>query len=197
VLANACGPCIGQWKRDDIAEGERQLDHQLLQPQLPRRNDGNPHTLSFIGSPEIVTALALAGTADFNPLTDSSRPTAGERFKLEPAAPAPELPKQGFVFGRAGYVPAARGARRDVDGGQGRPEAASAWQLLEPFAPWDGKDYEGCPCCSRPRASAPPTTSRPPASGCASAGTSTTSATTCSRRRQRLHRRARRGQERR
>jgi len=142
VLANACGPCIGQWKRDDIAQGESNSIISSYNRNFRRRNDGNPETLSFIGSPEIVVAYALAGTLAFDPLRDEIVGENGVGFKLEAPAPAPEVPKQGFVASRLGYVepPADRGnAKVEVS------PSSERLQLLEPFAAWDGNDYEGIP----------------------------------------------------
>jgi aconitate hydratase len=142
VLANACGPCIGQWKRDDIKEGESNSIISSYNRNFRRRNDGNPETLSFIGSPEIVVAYALAGTLAFDPLHDEIEAPNGARFKLEPPAPAPEVPKDGFVASRLGYAdpPEERGdATVEVS------PSSERLQLLEPFAAWDGNDYERIP----------------------------------------------------
>ena len=84
VLANACGPCIGQWKRDDIKKGERNTIITSFNRNFPARNDSNPETLAFIASPELVTAFALAGRLDFNPLTDSVTGSQGEAVRLTP-----------------------------------------------------------------------------------------------------------------
>jgi aconitate hydratase len=142
VLANACGPCIGQWKRDDIREGESNSIISSYNRNFRRRNYGNPETLSFIGSPEIVVAYALAGTLAFDPLSDEIEAEGGERFQLEPPAPAPEVPASGFVTSRLGYAepPAERG-------GLSVNVAATSerLQLLEPFAAWDGGDFERIP----------------------------------------------------
>jgi aconitate hydratase len=138
VLANACGPCIGQWQRDDIKKGERNTIVTSFNRNFPARNDANPETLAFIGSPEIVTALALAGRLDFNPLTDTLPGANGEPVRLTPPE-APELPVNGFASGAAGYVePPADGSRIDV---QVRPDS-DRLQLLQPFPAWDGKDYD-------------------------------------------------------
>ena len=102
VLANACGPCIGQWKRDDVAEGEANSIINSYNRNFRKRNDGNSGTHSFIASPEIVVAYALAGTLEFDPLKDSIQGARGS-FKLAPPAPAPEIPRDGFVRSRLGY----------------------------------------------------------------------------------------------
>jgi aconitate hydratase len=142
VLANACGPCIGQWQRDDIEEGESNSIISSYNRNFRRRNDGNPETLSFIGSPEIVVAYALAGTLAFDPLADEIETQGGERFKLEPPAPAPEVPASGFVASRAGYVeppPQRGGLTVNVS------PTSERLQLLEPFPAWDGADIERIP----------------------------------------------------
>jgi aconitate hydratase len=142
VLANACGPCIGQWKRDDIEEGESNSIISSYNRNFRRRNDGNPETLSFIGSPEIVVAYALAGTLAFDPLSDEIEAESGERFKLEPPAPAPEVPANGFVASRLGYAePPAERAGLSVN----VAPTSERLQLLEPFSAWDGRDYERIP----------------------------------------------------
>jgi aconitate hydratase len=144
VLANACGPCIGQWKRDDIESGQRNSILSSFNRNFPKRNDGNPATLSFIGSPEICVAYALAGTLDFNPMTDEIEGPDGTRFKLDPPGPAPEIPSKGFVISFGGYeappAPAERASVRvEVD------PKSERLQLLEPFSAWDGKDFQTLP----------------------------------------------------
>jgi aconitate hydratase len=144
VLANACGPCIGQWKRDDIEPGQANSILSSFNRNFPKRNDGNPATLSFIGSPEICVAYALAGTLDFNPMTDEIEAADGTRFKLDPPAPAPEIPADGFVISFGGYEdPPAKGDRGSVSV-EVNPESERL-QLLEPFSAWDGNDYEKLP----------------------------------------------------
>ena len=103
MLANACGPCIGQWKRDDIADGTTNSIISSFNRNFAKRNDGNPKTASFISSPEIVIAYALAGKLSFNPLTDGIE-SNGSSFKLEPPKPAPEIPAKGFIFKADGYL---------------------------------------------------------------------------------------------
>ena len=145
VLANACGPCIGQWKRDDIKKGERNTIITSFNRNFPARNDSNPETLAFIASPELVTAFALAGRLDFNPLTDSVTGSQGEAVRLTPPE-APELPANGFAAGRAGFIePPADGSGIAV---QVRPDSERL-QLLTPFPAWDGKDYERLPVLLR------------------------------------------------
>jgi aconitate hydratase len=138
VLANACGPCIGQWQRDDIKKGERNSIVTSFNRNFPARNDANPETMAFIGSPEIVTAMALAGRLDFNPLTDALTGAKGEAVKLTPPE-APELPANGFAAGHAGFVePPADGSNIEVK----VKLDSERLQLLQPFAAWDGKDYD-------------------------------------------------------
>ncbi|HSL17456.1 MAG TPA: aconitate hydratase [Methylomirabilota bacterium] len=141
VLANACGPCIGQWKRDDIAEGETNSIISSFNRNFAKRNDGNPQTHSFISSPEIVIAYALAGTLSFNPLTDEIEVDGGS-FKLEPPKPAPEIPADGFVFKAEGYLaPPEERTGLDVK----VKSDSQRLQLLTPFEAWNGSDYERLP----------------------------------------------------
>ncbi len=143
VLANACGPCIGQWKRLDVPEGESNSIINSFNRNFPRRNDGSPETRSFIAGPEVVVAYALAGSFDINPLTDAiPAGDSGKKFRLSPPAKAPEVPEKGFVNKDRGYVaPAEDGSdiTIDIDPGSER------LQLLEPFAAWDGNDFEKLP----------------------------------------------------
>lgn len=141
VLANACGPCIGQWKRDDIKPGEANSIITSFNRNFQKRNDGNADTLAFIGSPEIVTALALAGSLSFNPMKDTIKGEDGKSFSLV-APVADELPSKGFLSADNGYVPpAADGANLAV----AVKEDSERLQLLAPFAAWDGKDYKKLP----------------------------------------------------
>jgi aconitate hydratase len=142
VLANACGPCIGQWKRDDVADGEENSIINSYNRNFRKRNDGNTGTYSFIASPEVVVAYALAGTLEFDPLRDAIDTPDGKTFRLEAPKPAPEIPEGGFVESRAGYEdpPAdGRGVEVEVDPNSDR------LQILEPFPAWDGKDIENAP----------------------------------------------------
>ena len=148
VLANACGPCIGQWKRDDVEKGESNSILSSYNRNFPKRNDGNPETLSFISSPEVVIAYALAGTLDWSPLDGELEAADGSRFKLDPPAPAPEIPPQGFVISFEGYqAPAEASAEIAVDIS---PESQRL-QRLTPFAAWDGGDMEGLPLLLKAR----------------------------------------------
>ncbi len=142
VLTNACGPCIGQWQRDDIQQGEVNSIVTSFNRNFKKRADGNPGTHAFIGSPEVVLAYGLAGSLKFNPLTDSLTAADGSRVKLDPPAKADELPPDGFVFSAEGYQapPAdASSVKVLVD-----PQS-DRLALLEPFAPWDGRDFLGLP----------------------------------------------------
>ncbi len=142
VLANACGPCIGQWQRDDVKKGERNSILTSFNRNFPRRNDGSADTFAFIGSPEVVVACALAGRLDFNPLTDTLENARGEAVKLDIPAQADELPRRGFAPGMGGYVaPPADGAGVAVSV---KPDS-DRLALLDPFAAWDGGDLIDLP----------------------------------------------------
>jgi aconitate hydratase len=137
VLANACGPCIGQWKRHDVKEGDKNTIVTSYNRNFAKRNDGNPSTHSFVAGPEIVTALTLAGRLSFNPLTDTIENEAGEKIKLEQPK-GDELPKNGFDPGESGFVaPAKDGSSVEV---KVDPESKRL-QLLKPFEPWNGEDF--------------------------------------------------------
>jgi aconitate hydratase len=141
VLANACGPCIGQWKRDEIRQGERNTIVTSFNRNFPRRNDGNPDTLAFIASPEIVAAYALAGRLSFDPQTDTVE-SDGTSFKLEPPKPAPDLPEGGFVQDTGGYVaPPADGSGVELK----IPDGSQRLQRLDPFAPRSASAFEKLP----------------------------------------------------
>lgn len=134
VLANACGPCIGQWKRDDIKHGEKNTIVTSFNRNFRGRNDANPETLAFIGSPEIVMALGLAGRLDFNPMTDELE---GPKGKIKLKAPnAPELPEKGFVPDIQGYQKP-EGSKATV----AVSPTSDRLQLLSPFTTWDGQDF--------------------------------------------------------
>lgn len=133
VLANACGPCIGQWERKDFKKGQVNTIVNSFNRNFRGRNDANPETLSFIGSPEVVMALGLAGRLDFDPQRDELN-SGGKKWKLSPPE-APELPESGFVSDPDGYqAPQGRSVKVQVDPNSDR------LQLLEPFAPWSGED---------------------------------------------------------
>lgn len=142
VLANACGPCIGQWKRDDIKKGEKNSIITSFNRNFPARNDGNSETLAFIASPEIVTAFALAGRLDFNPLTDKIK-IGGKEILLTPPA-APELPSRGFAAGEAGFLAPLPEKERVFVQVSIDPKS-DRLQKLEPFQPWKENDFENLP----------------------------------------------------
>ena len=148
VLANACGPCIGQWSRPELEEGKANTIVTSFNRNFPGRNDGRRQTLNFIGSPELVTALALGGSISFNPLTDELEAPDGTRFVLEPPPQAPDVPPGGFCVPEGIYVPPS------PDPGSVRVEidpSSRRLQRLEPFAPWDGLDMEGMPVLAKAR----------------------------------------------
>jgi aconitate hydratase len=140
VLANACGPCIGQWRRTD-AETPNTIVTSYNR-NFPGRNDGHRTTMNFIASPEIVTAFALAGRLSFNPLTDSIVGADGKPFRLDPPAVAPEVPASGFAQSRVVYVPPPADGRNVVLRVNPRSERI---QLMEPWPAWDGRDFAGMP----------------------------------------------------
>ena len=138
ILANACGPCIGMWKRVGAEKKERNTIVTSFNRNFAKRNDGNPETMAFVASPELTTALAIAGSLSFNPITDELVNENGEKVKLDPPK-GEELPLSGFDEGSRGFVPAAEdGSTVEI---KVNPESERL-QLLTPFKPWDGKDYE-------------------------------------------------------
>ena len=142
VLANACGPCIGQWRRSVAADAVPNTIVTSYNRNFPRRNDGSPTTMNFIGSPEIVTALALAKRLSFNPLTDALSDAEGKPFRLESPSPAPEVPARDFDRGQATYItPPEDGSSitLQVD------SKSERLQLMEPWPAWDGKDFVDMP----------------------------------------------------
>jgi aconitate hydratase len=148
VLANACGPCIGQWRRTGGASADPNTIVTSFNRNFPARNDGHAATMNFIASPEIVTALAIAGRLSFNPLTDSLTAADGAEFKLAPPKPAPEVPARGFERGRSAYVePPADG--RDVV--LHVSPTSERLQLLLPWSAWDGQDFVGMPVLLKAR----------------------------------------------
>ncbi len=139
VLANACGPCIGQWQRDDIRNGDRNTIVSSFNRNFPARNDGNKDTLSFIGSPDTVVALALAGRLDFDFTNQPLVAPDGSEVLLD-APTADDLPSRGFDPGESGFVaPADEPASVSV----AVDPNSSRLELLTPFAAWDGRDYAG------------------------------------------------------
>jgi aconitate hydratase len=136
VLANACGPCIGQWKRHDIQKGDRNSIITSFNRNFAARNDANPETCAFVASPEIVTAFVLAGRLTFNPETDSLTGADGKPFKLVPPS-GDSLPKKGYDPGQATYqAPPEDRHRIDVK----IDPASQRLQKLEPFKAWEGTD---------------------------------------------------------
>ncbi|MSQ32265.1 MAG: aconitate hydratase [Dehalococcoidia bacterium] len=138
VLANACGPCIGQWERTDGANTKKNSILTSFNRNFPKRNDGSPNTLSFMSSPEIVIAYALAGKLSFNPMTDSLKGADGKEFKLHAPKDAAELPSRGFDPGKSSYT--APSADSDSIKVEVSPTSLRL-ALLEPFTAWDGKDF--------------------------------------------------------
>jgi aconitate hydratase len=139
VLANACGPCIGQWKRDDIEMGERNTIVTSFNRNFPRRNDGNAETLAFIGSPETVVGMALTGRLDVDFVRDGVPVADGEPVRLE-APVADELPDRGFDPGESGFqMPADDPSKVEVVVKAG----SERLELLDPFPAWDGNDLIG------------------------------------------------------
>jgi aconitate hydratase len=139
VFANACGPCIGMWSRFGADKKEKNTIVHSFNRNFQSRNDGNPNTFAFVGSPELVTALAIAGDLSFNPLTDTLLNEKGERVKLDPPT-GDELPKRGFDVKDPGFIaPAKDGSKVPVK----VSPTSDRLQLLDPFKPWDGKNLTG------------------------------------------------------
>jgi aconitate hydratase len=138
VLANACGPCIGQWSRPEIKPGEPNTIVTSFNRNFPGRNDGRRETMAFMGSPELIVALALGGRLSFNPLKDTLKGSDGKEFKLDPPRKAPEVPSKGFLNIKEIYVPPSTNPDEIevvINPSSGR------LQKLEPFPKWDGKDF--------------------------------------------------------
>ena len=139
VFANACGPCIGMWDRVGAEKKEKNTIVHSFNRNFAKRADGNPNTYAFVGSPEIVTAMAIAGSLDFNPLTDTLTNNKGEQVKLDPPS-GDELPPKGFAVEDAGYQkPAEDGSAVQVI----VSPTSKRLQLLDPFAAWEGTDLKG------------------------------------------------------
>ncbi|HUA33033.1 MAG TPA: aconitate hydratase [Candidatus Binataceae bacterium] len=140
VLANACGPCIGQWRRDSAPDPNTIVTS--YNRNFPGRNDGKSSTMNFIASPEIATAFAIAGRLSFNPLTDLLTAPDGTTFRLQPPASAPEVPAAGFERGQADYV------APPMDGSATKlivDPHSERLQLMEPWPAWDGRDFVDMP----------------------------------------------------
>ena len=139
VFANACGPCIGMWDREGAEKEERNTIVHSFNRNFSKRADGNPNTLAFVGSPELVTALAIAGDLSFNPLTDKLINEDGEEVMLDEPT-GNELPPRGFDAEDPGFqAPSADGSGVQVV----VSETSERLQLLAPFQPWDGKNITG------------------------------------------------------
>ena len=138
VLANACGPCIGQWARHGAEKQEKNSIMTSFNRNFAKRNDGNPNTHGFVASPELTTAFAIAGTLNFNPQTDYLENEKGEKVKLEEPKGI-EMPPQGFAVEDNGYQePARDGSKLEVTV---KPDS-NRLQILTPFEPWDGEDMK-------------------------------------------------------
>jgi aconitate hydratase len=136
VFANACGPCIGMWNRVGADKKEKNTIVHSFNRNFQSRNDGNPNTYAFVASPELVTALAIAGDLGFNPLTDTLVNEHGQTVKLDPPT-GDELPTKGFDVKDPGYqAPAKDGSKVEVK----VDPSSDRLQLLEPFVAWEGKD---------------------------------------------------------
>ena len=142
VLANACGPCIGQWRRAQEQSAQPNTIVTSYNRNFPARNDGQPATMNFIASPEIVTAMALAGRLSFNPMTDTLTDSNGQAFTLETPQSAPEVPERDFALGASSYEAPPEdgsGIELSVDPNSERI------QLMEPWPAWDGNDLHDMP----------------------------------------------------
>lgn len=139
VFANACGPCIGMWARMGAEKQEKNTIVHSFNRNFAKRADGNPNTYAFVASPEVVTALAIAGTLEFNPITDTLVNADGQQVKLD-APTGDELPSKGFAVDDNGYqAPAKDGSGLDV----AVSPTSDRLQILEPFKPWDGENIIG------------------------------------------------------
>jgi aconitate hydratase len=141
VLANACGPCIGQWNRTDMKQGESNSIISSFNRNFTSRNDGNPSTHSFLASPELVTALVLAGTFEFNPIKDSLRSVDGKEFKLIPPQ-GQEVPPNGYIEGENTYLAPPEdgsGIHMTID------PLSQRLQMILPFPKWNGHDFIDVP----------------------------------------------------
>jgi len=142
VLANACGPCIGQWSRPELDKDEKNTIVTSYNRNFPGRNDGRRNTLNFIGSPEMIIALALGGRLSFNPLQDELTAADGTKFRLEPPKPAAEVPKEGFKIPEGIFItPPENSDNLEVI----IDPNSKRLQRLEPFSKWDGEDFEEIP----------------------------------------------------
>lgn len=142
VLANACGPCIGQWDREDVPKTSNETNSIFtsFNRNFRARNDGNRNTMNFLTSPEIVTAMSYSGDAQFNPLTDSIKLPNGGEFKFKPPV-GEELPSKGFEHGRNSFYPENQ-LKADASVEVKVSPTSDRLQLLEPFKPWNGKELK-------------------------------------------------------
>ncbi|KAJ9642578.1 aconitate hydratase [Coniosporium tulheliwenetii] len=141
VLANACGPCIGQWKRtDDVKKGDTNAIFTSYNRNFPARNDGNRATMNFLASPELVTALSYAGSTTFNPMTDTLSTPSGEPFRFSPPR-GEELPSAGFAQGNPAFLPTTGKADPTVE--VKIDPHSSRLAVLEPFAPFPHSELSG------------------------------------------------------
>jgi aconitate hydratase len=139
IFTNACGPCIGMWDRVGSEKQEKNTIVHSFNRNFAKRADGNPNTFAFVGSPELVTAMAIAGDLGFNPLTDTLTNDKGEQVKLDPPSGF-ELPIRGFAVEDAGYQePAADGSHVQV----AVSPTSHRLQLLDPFPAWEGTNLTG------------------------------------------------------
>ncbi|MBL6991245.1 MAG: aconitate hydratase [Bacteriovoracaceae bacterium] len=139
---NSCGPCIGQWKRNDITKGEKNSIITSFNRNFKARNDGSPNTEAFIAGPELVLAMGLSGRLDFDPTKDELTTEDGKSVVLRPPVRGAALPENGFVKTGRGYeAPPSDGSNITVKVDRG----SDRLQLIDPFAPWDGKDFEKLP----------------------------------------------------
>ena len=146
VLANACGPCIGQWRREKLLDGVPNTIVTSYNRNFPRRNDGRSETMNFIASPEVITAMSLAGRLSFNPVTDNLTGSDGGQFRLDPPGPAPEVPPDSFERGGSSFI-------RPPDDGSDIAivvdPSSQRIQLMEPWPAWDGEDFLDMPVLAK------------------------------------------------
>ena len=146
VLANACGPCIGQWKRPELKKDEPNTIVTSYNRNFPGRNDGKRNTMNFIASPELVIALALGGRLSFNPINDQLNASDGTKFNLIPPRVAPEIPQSGFKDIEGVYLPPSIEPEKIevvINNNSDR------LQKLAPFPKWDGKDFVKLPVLAK------------------------------------------------
>ncbi len=145
VLANACGPCIGQWNRPAAEVAKQNTIVTSYNRNFPKRNDGSANTLCFIGSPEIVIGYALSGKLDFDPTKDELVGADGKKFRLTAPKQAPEVPAKGFVPDPAGYIAPPKTAQEAAQVQVIVAPTSKRLALLQPFTKWDGQDIVAAP----------------------------------------------------